>query len=114
MRLLRGRWLLMPERDLPPKRVVIGPFSYQVVVDADRLPADLYGQCDKGKHVIALHPDQSDPRLRATLVHELLHALCDLTGLDDDKTEERIVTVLAPALLAVLRDNPRLVGWLAD
>ena len=114
MRRSRGRWPQMSERDVPPKRVVIGPFSYQVVVDADRLPADLYGQCDKGKHVIALHPDQSAPRLRATLVHELLHALCDLTGLDDDKAEERLVTVLAPALLAVLRDNPRLVAWLAE
>jgi hypothetical protein len=102
----------MPDSDLPPRRIVIGPYEYRVVVDADRIPADLYGLCDKGKHVISLHPEQSPTRLRSTLVHELLHALCDLTGVDDDKAEERIVTVLAPAVLALLQDNPRLVNWL--
>jgi hypothetical protein len=31
---------------------------------------------------------------------------------DDDKAEERIVTVLAPAVLALLQDNPKLLEWL--
>jgi Zn-dependent peptidase ImmA (M78 family) len=98
----------------PPASVMVGPYRYKVVVDDARIPPDLYGLCDKGKHTISLHPDQSAVRLRSTLVHELLHALCDLTGVDDDKAEERIVTVLAPALLEVLRKNPRLVDWLTE
>ena len=100
--------------DKPPASVVVGPYRYRIVVDDARIPPDLYGQCDKGKHVVALHPDQSAVRLRSTLMHELLHALCDLTGVDDDKAEERIVTVLAPALLALLRENPRLLEWLTE
>jgi hypothetical protein len=96
----------------PPARLQVGPFRYEVVVDDARIPPDLFGQCDKGQHVIALHPHQSPDRLRATLVHEVLHALCDLTGVDDDKGEESIATALAPALLGVLRANPRLVEWL--
>lgn len=112
MRLGRGRLLRMDEK--PPTSVTVGPYRYKVVVDDARIPPDLYGLCDKGKHTISLHPDQSAVRLRSTLVHELLHALCDLTGVDDDKAEERIVTVLAPALLEVLRKNPRLVDWLTE
>ncbi len=98
--------------DHPPKQLRVGPYTYKVAVDPDRLPVDLFGQCDKGKHVIALHPEQSSIRLRSTLLHEILHALCDVTGVDDDKAEEHIATVIAPALLAVLRDNPKLVSWL--
>jgi len=94
--------------------VVVGPYEYRVVVDDARIPPDLYGLCDKGRHTISLHPDQSPIRLRSTLVHELLHALCDLTGVDDDKAEERIVTVLAPALLELFRTNPRLIDWLTE
>ena len=102
----------MRDVDSPPRKVVIGPYDYRIVIDADRIPADLYGLCDKGKHVISLHPEQSATRLRSTLIHELLHALCDLTGVDDDKAEERIVTVLAPAMLAMMQDNPRLLELL--
>ena len=47
-----------------------------------------------------------------TVLHEILHACADVVGVDDDKAEERVVTVLSPALLQVLRDNPRLVEWL--
>ena len=100
--------------DKPPASITVGPYRYGVTVDDARIPPDLYGLCDKGKHVVALHPDQSAVRLRSTLMHELLHALCDLTGVDDDKAEERIVTVLAPALLALLRENPRLLEWLTE
>lgn len=102
----------MSESDLPPRRIVVGPYEYRVLVDEDRIPGELFGLCDKGKHVISIHPDQSPARLRSTLMHELLHALCDLTGVDDDKAEERIVTVTAPALLSLLRDNPKLLDWL--
>lgn len=100
--------------DKPPGKVVVGPFTYTVVVDEGRIPSDLYGACDKGHHIISLHPNQSAQRLRVTLVHELLHALCDVTGVDDDKVEERVVTVLAPVLLGLLRGNPRLVKWLME
>jgi hypothetical protein len=96
----------------PPGRIDVGPYRYRLVVDADRLPDGLYGQCDKGHQSIAVHPWQSPRRMRVTVLHEVLHACADVVGVDDDKAEERVVTVLAPALLAVLRDNPRLVGWL--
>jgi hypothetical protein len=51
---------------------------------------------------------------RDTLLHELLHLLLDLA--DDcaltDAQEEMAVTLIAPWLLRVLRDNPKLVAFL--
>ncbi|MFZ4431667.1 MAG: hypothetical protein ACOYOQ_00570 [Microthrixaceae bacterium] len=98
--------------DGPPGKLRVGPFTYRVVVDEGRIPSDLYGACDKSHHVISLHPNQSGDRLRATLLHEVIHALCDVAAVDDDKAEEAVATRLAPLLLDVLRDNPRLVEYL--
>lgn len=55
--------------------------------------------------VPACGPDQE----RDTLMHEALHALFALTGLDleqDDAKTESIISRLSPALLDMLRSNP--------
>lgn len=103
-----------PRQVTVPQQVTVGPFRYRIVVDDGRIPDGLYGVCDKGQQVIALHPFQGEVRSRVTLLHEVLHACADVAGVDDDKAEERVVTVLAPVLLAVLRGNPRLVDWLVS
>ena len=56
--------------------------------------------------------------LAEDLVHELLHALVDNSGGDlvahekGEDLEERAVELLAPRLLALLRDNPSLIAEL--
>jgi hypothetical protein len=96
----------------PPTTIKVGPFFYEVEVDDAKVPNSLYGVCDKSEQKISLHTDQSDQRLRLSLLHEVLHALCDLANLDDDPVEERIVTQLSPVLLAVLLENPKLTSFL--
>jgi hypothetical protein len=49
-----------------------------------------------------------------TVMHELLHACCDLIGTTDQLTsdvEESVVRRLAPVLVDVLARNPQLVLW---
>jgi hypothetical protein len=61
-----------------------------------------------------IEPGQEDGQKRDSLMHEALHALFAMLGLDQEwgtKTEG-YVTRLSPALLALLRDNPDLVGYL--
>jgi hypothetical protein len=98
----------------PPSTIKVGPFTYRVEVDDAKVPDSMYGVCDKSEQRISLHKDQSKQRLRLSLLHEVLHALCDLANLDDDPVEERIVTQLSPVLLAVLLENPKLTRFLLE
>ena len=98
----------------PPTSVRVGPLDFEVVVvNGDELE-DHFGD---------MHPDSLRIRLmegiapgleRETLMHELMHAAYYASGLREYETEheEREVTALALALLAMLRNNPELVAYL--
>lgn len=49
-----------------------------------------------------------------TVVHEVLHALFYVQGIEQGDSEERIVGALARGLVQVFRDNPGLVPWLVE
>lgn len=52
---------------------------------------------------------------RDTLLHEALHALFNLTGLDEklsDEDAEDIILRLSPAILTLMRENPQFVSYL--
>lgn len=98
-------------------RLRIGPATWRVrtaPIDPDKL-----GVTRTAKHRIHLSPAQDASSRRDTLLHECLHAIFYESGLasvlavsDDD--EERFIRLLTPWLLALLRDNPRLVIFLLE
>lgn len=106
----------------PPSRVQVGHMCYDVVVDKQR--ADdagvTYGQSDHSKCTIVLNPDQHAHQMRDTVLHEVLHAICDQLGVNkggaaallDFDAEERLVSSLSPILLDTLRRNPHLHEYL--
>lgn len=106
----------------PPDKVKVGPHVYRIVRDRaaiDRagqaMSATLLGHCDRQALEIAVAPDLAGTVTAETVVHELLHAITDLTGLEDrlgDALEEEVVRALSPRLLELLRDNPDLVAYL--
>lgn len=49
---------------------------------------------------------------REVLMHEVLHACIEVSGLDDEEAEERVIRALAPTLVDVLQRNPKLVRYL--
>lgn len=54
---------------------------------------------------------------RDTLMHEAMHAIFNMTGLDSifsDVDAEDYVSRLTPAILTLLRDNPGLVEYLTE
>ncbi len=62
-------------------------------------------------------PVYSEIQLRETLLHEILHAVYHVTNLttnpvQTDNPEEYVVGVLAGPVLAVLRDNPKVLAYL--
>ncbi len=109
----------------PPAHVQVGPFRYRVTskqatLDAVRRddPTLFSGRTDTAALRILLDLNQCDAAdtVRVTLLHEVLHAVWSLVGLDvdiDDNVEEQIVNRMAPALLDVLQRNADLVAFLA-
>lgn len=106
----------------PPRKIHVGPHTYRVVVDTAAMNAEsvdageaLVGRCCRRSQTIYVEPDQHPSQRRDTLLHEVLHAVASVTALESewgDEREEEIVLRMTPALLDVLRRNPRLVAYL--
>lgn len=102
-----------------PKSIKVGPYRYAVrvddaTVDKEAGGRDLYAITRTGVHEIVFRKNTED--LQATLLHEVLHAVWALSGLDgrweSHPTEEDAIETLDSLLLAVLQENPSLVSYL--
>lgn len=108
----------------PPSEISVGPYVYTVSVGGqewDRQAAEeaqegtgyLYGRCDHPVSSIVLRDGLSAAVTAETLLHEIMHACVYLAGQPlNAKAEEAAISSLAPTLLHVLRENPRLVAYL--
>ena len=70
-----------------------------------------YGDCSVSRLLIRLNEDIDKQTWPETLLHEVLHAICELTGATNSfkpGREEQIVQDFGHALTQVLRDNPTL------
>lgn len=98
----------------PPKRIVIGNHVFKVRLGSIRSGA-LLGQTTHRKTLIKVDGSCSASQVRDTVLHEVLHAVINDGPNDlDPDVEERIVRVIAPALLGVLRNNPQLLEFLLE
>lgn len=104
-----------------PETVQVGPWQCTIVRDLPSIIAvsadlkqDIDGYSDSRTLTISIRPNLAPDMEAETLTHELLHMLTNVTGLshDLDEDEEGFVTRLAPALLDLLRRNPKLVAYL--
>jgi hypothetical protein len=108
-----------------PKKVKVGSTRYTVRATEDALMraehlerSGLSGHTDYDELVITVDPKLAADRFAEVLLHETLHATFEHCGLgydlegQEDGLEEQVVRRLAPALLGVLRDNPKLVRFL--
>ena len=78
--------------------------SYPTSVDGE-----LVGECDTDKQMITVLDGQPLESEQDTLLHEVLHAIDEMV---DAKLKESQVKRLATGLLAVLKDNPKLVSYI--
>lgn len=107
-----------------PKGLLVGARRYTVIcsqagIDSESVERgeELHGVTNTSTMRVTLNPKNSADRQRDTLLHEALHTVLDLVGLNQDlgaEMEERVVNRLAPALLDLLRRNPRLVDYLME
>lgn len=102
----------------PVKWVEVGPFRYELYFSP--VPLDGYsGLMDTNSRTISIDGTVRDQR--ETVLHEVLHAIIDLTGLrtgakDEaiEVTEEKLVSALSPWILTTLEANPKLVAFLLN
>jgi hypothetical protein len=91
-----------------PRYLKIGPFNYTVELHDGYWNKDderVYGETDERTATINLDVDASPEVVRDAVLHEILHAIL----LMYDKDDEDLVRLLAPMLLGVMRENPRLM-----
>ncbi|HXH58456.1 hypothetical protein [Iamia sp.] len=103
-----------------PDNLQVGAHTYRVLVDHDGLVgvhADNRGSTHNETLTIALDGSLAATLQRETLLHETIHAAWDqtaLTALEVQEQQEVVVTAFAPVLVAILRDNPKLVAYLTS
>lgn len=105
-----------------PASITFGQVDYTVHADEQRArDAQVAFGFTVMKHAaIVLNLAQAPAQLRATLLHETLHAICFAIGVTkggysallDDGAEERLVHPFATLLRDVLRRDPALVAYL--
>jgi hypothetical protein len=99
-----------------PSKVLVAPFAYMLKFVSGLPDA---GNCDADHERILIQEGMASGATRDTVLHELIHAcfgqgwMIRLKNIDKD-LEEELVEALAPRLLALLRDNPKLVAYLTE
>lgn len=98
-----------------PRKLKIGPYTYSIELYPDATYSD-HGACVYNHQTIFISPNQHAERAGDTLLHEVLHAVWDLSGFDQvaDLNEENIVRSIATWLTLVLKDNPKLVEFITN
>lgn len=93
-----------------PTRIKIGPYTYKIkqVSNLEVNRVQYLGLHDHSSLTITINKDAAIEVKLATLVHECLHAIFNLTEIETDK-EERIVSRLTPALIDFFRTNKGLL-----
>ena len=75
----------------------------------------VFGMGNKAEQIIILRPGMAPGFARQILIHEIIHQLFDVSGLQLEKdVEEQVCLSIQSPMLGVLRDNPDLVAWLSS
>ena len=105
-----------------PSLIEVGPYTYKVddgelgLLRKEReFETGLYGYTDHLGLVIGIAPGVAEDNQTETLLHEVLHCIIRLMGLDwSTEDEEKIIKRLSPLLIDTLRRNPGLVAYLLN
>jgi hypothetical protein len=102
-----------------PRTIKVGPHVYSVVRKTEEEMPDALGDTDFDANEIRIRKNMSKTKSQEILLHELLHACTypSVTGAYEGEEKfmaEEFVNAVAPVLLQVLKDNPKLVEYLIE
>ena len=99
-----------------PKNVKVGGFTYTVNPNDDFTQgAEVYAAVSDPRLEVRIGVEHSTSplRVRAALLHELVHAVVSVYG-GGEELGEPLVAALSSGLFQVLRDNPRVTGFILE
>jgi len=93
-----------------PDSVLVGHRDIQIVKLStnEALTDGIHGNYQSCTGTIQLNTTLEDNHLREVLLHEILHAIYDIYNIQDEDTEERIVSTYAPAMIKLFMDNKQI------
>ncbi len=97
----------------PPAFVHVGGLTYSLEFPDELEGDNSMGRCDPRTQTIQILGTLPDDGRKQTVIHEILHAIWAAYGVQKGG-EERMAYQLEGPLLMLIRDNPKLVRWLAD
>ena len=112
----------MGELEVLPTKVIIGPHTLILRcaksalqhLQGAREATGYYGAESIAEGMIAIDTGLHYDKEAVTIMHECLHAILDIYRLDrfirEEKAEE-LLSLIAPMLISLLRDNPDLVAY---
>jgi cob(I)alamin adenosyltransferase len=97
-----------------PTLVKIGAVDYKILLEGAE--ADEYGSCDTATQTIHISKNQTAQTVADTLLHEIMHAIWNESGIFILKrpSEETIVRTMSTWVRMVLRDNPHVAAFIFD
>ena len=101
----------------PPKTLKIGYKDYKVQEVSSFSSSQQLGQCNNQEWNLQYRDAGIDVENMNTILHEAMHGCFYVYGLCEvyeNRDEERIVNTLTNALVALLKDNPKLVTYITE
>lgn len=74
-------------------------------VDLIDYDAGTFGQIDHIKNVIEIKKDIPAEKKKVTLLHEILHAIFQQLGFDEEHDDEHLIKSLSASLIQVFTEN---------
>jgi hypothetical protein len=92
-----------------PTSVIVAPHRVRFCYIPELKDEDgdiLFGQYSPTDLRIDIRPGMGPTRTAETILHEVLHAIHDVSPFTDLEDEEASIQTLAPALIRLMQDNP--------
>ena len=87
-----------------PEQVYINPIKYKIIYTESN--TDRLGYCDFNNATISLLIEQPDTKILQTLIHEIVHAICEEAQINiSDHATDRLANVL----IRFIRDNKEII-----
>lgn len=107
--------MILPAAKLPASvRVAAFDFTIETWHPMGAAANRRYGEFSSMEGVIRVDPQAGRVKTLHTLIHEILHACYWAYTIDEKDDEERTVSLMATALVQVLRDNPDLLRFVTE
>ena len=100
---------------IPFKSIRVGPFDIRLTQLVGEERDKCLGMFSEHQMSIMMRETfASDQQEAETLLHEAVHSIFAVMGIQDKDSHERTVSALSVGLAQVIRDNPKLIAWLVE